>query len=267
LTTVDRAHYEQTTLWGRANVALPDHQDQRLAAIDRLVPNEATTIVDVGAGDGRVLHHLSTVRGPGLLTTAVERSFAGLEHVGGALRVQGSIDAVPIARRAAHTVLCCEVLEHLPNEVYRRGIKELARIADRSIVITVPNNEVRRRADVTCASCGCRYNRERHLRSFGIGDLDGLVPGFDLSKVIEAGPRQPLYPRFLRVQMERVGLLPVLGSPSCPQCGETYLAGRGDDRHGGGGRAGNRYRALRSAVPKQRRPYWLCARFTRSRLN
>jgi hypothetical protein len=264
----DRGHYEQAALWGSRNVALPDHQEVRLAEIDRLIPSEVRSIVDVGAGDGRVLHHLRTSRGSGVTSIAAERSLEALGHVDGPIPVQASIDALPLRDRAAELVLCCEVLEHLPGPTFRAGLAELGRIADRYILITVPNREVRARADVVCNECGCRYNRERHLRSFGAEGLRDLLPGFELSVTSATGPHQPVYPRVLRVQMERMGLLPILGSPSCPQCGNAY----GLDRHdattaSSPSSTGSRYRALRRLVPKQRHPYWLCALFTRRALS
>ena len=285
MTNIDRSHYEQDGLWGAENVELPDHQVQRFDAIDALLPNDATRILDVGAGDGRVLHHLLQRRSASTVAIAVERSLSALRHAVGTTQIQGSIDAVPVPDRSVDAVLCCEVLEHLPEPTYRVGLRELTRIADRYIIITVPNREVRRRSDVTCPECGCRYSRARHLRSFSPDQLDGLFNGFALEAVSECGPRQPVYPRIMRVGLERLGLLPVLGSPSCPQCGAGYRPSpsrptvTGDigsmtnkapdavDESGGGAGAPDRYRMLRKLVPKQRHPYWLCARFGRSDLS
>ena len=90
------------------------------------------------------------------------------------------------------------------------------------MIVTVPNREKRSRADVTCQSCGCRYNPDRHLRSFAPEQLTDLLPGFRVDRIIETGPRQPVYPRFARLMLERAGLLRRPGTPSCPQCGARY---------------------------------------------
>jgi SAM-dependent methyltransferase len=267
---VDRDYYEQAELWGASNITNPEHQLERLEVIDRLLPEDTASVVDVGAGDGRVLHHLRGKRQLSPFAVAAERSFSALSHATGSSRLQASIDALPMRDRSVDAALCCEVLEHLPPPVYELALRELARVADRHVVITVPNREVRRRSDLTCPSCGCRYNRGRHLRSFTPVDLIDLLPGFRLSDTKETGPRQPMYPRVLRTSLERLGILPILGSPTCPQCGMGYMPRNATSKTGYGDTtadSSDRYRALRRFGPKQRRPYWLCALYSRDSVN
>lgn len=286
MTGVEAQHYEQDALWGEEQVFLPDHQRMRLEAIDDLLPADVSLVADVGAGDGRVLHHLAERR-PGLVPVAVERSRTALGHVR-ALRVQASGEALPLADRSVDAVLSCEVLEHLPADIYRATLHELPRVAERYVLITVPNQERRAAADIVCPDCGCRYNRERHLRSFHPRDLPGLLPGCELVEVRQAGPRQPVYPRAARQALERLGVLTPPGSPSCPQCGARYTgrpggattpassaspasatagasaAGGPSDTAGAtGGQASSRYRRIRDLAPKARHPYWLLALYRR----
>lgn len=275
---VEAEHYEQDALWGTGQVFLPDHQRQRFEAIDALLPTDIRVVVDVGAGDGRVLHHLSERR-PGLVPVAAERSRTALGHVVGH-RVQASGDALPFPDRSVDAVLSCEVLEHLPPDIYQATLAELPRVADRYVLITVPNQERRSAADVVCPACGCRFNRERHLRSFHPRDLPDLLPGCDLVEWREAGPRQPVYPRAARQALEQLGVLTPPGSPSCPQCGTRYTGRRPPTDHPdraaaaapdgaeaaaptSGRQAGARYRTIRNLAPKARHPYWLLALYRR----
>lgn len=274
---VEAEHYEQDALWGDEQVFLPDHQRLRFEAIDALLPSEVTTVIDVGAGDGRVLHHLSERR-PALVPIAAERSRTALNHVQGR-RVQASGDALPFADRSVDAVLSCEVLEHLPPDLYDATLRELPRVAGRYVLITVPNRERRSAGDVVCRACGCRFNRERHLRSFHPRDLPRLLPHCDLLEWREAGPHQPVYPRVARQALEAIGVLAPPGSPSCPQCGTRYTGRRrrGDrspaadpsstgpppGRVDTGGQAGARYRTIRELAPKSRHPYWLLALYRR----
>lgn len=266
---VEADHYEQGALWGAGQDALPDHDRQRADAVDALLP-PVDSVLDVGAGDGRVLHRLLERR-PGLVAVAAERSATALGHVR-AGRVQCSGEALPFADASVDAVLSCEVLEHLPPDVYDAVRVELGRVARHAVLISVPNQERRRAADVTCPACGCRYHRERHLRSFHPRDLPDLLPGCELVAWREAGPHQPVYPRVARLALERAGLLEVLGSPSCPQCGTAWTGGRPpttpspatpttptDGPDGGGGRASGAYRRIRGLAPKARHPYWLLA--------
>lgn len=283
MSAVDARHYEQRALWGEDRVVLPEAVRQRIDVLVDMVPAGGGPVVDVGAGDGRVLHALAA-RDAGRPLVAAERAMLALVHVR-TLGVQASADALPFADRSVQVAMCCEVLEHLPTPVLAATRRELARIADDAIVISVPNREHRRRADVTCPECGCRYHRERHLRSFTPDDLPELFDGFRLVATTEVGPRPPTYPRLLRTSLERLGVMRPPGSPSCPQCGALYTGRRGaepsvdsrpadagaapaisataPDGGGEGGDAGLGYRVLRTVTPKSRHPYWLCAAYRR----
>lgn len=259
----EAAHYERDELWDDRHDASIEHQRQRFEATAALVPPGTTSILELGSGDGRVLRHLATVR-PGVRLHALDRSRTALRtnpYAG----PQASLDAVPFADRSVDVVLCCEVLEHLPEALLAPACAELARVAAHSVIVTVPNRENRERGAIDCAACGCRYNPDRHLRSFGPADLVGLVPGFRVAEVTEAGPRHPVYPRRARLLLEQRGLLTRPGSPTCPQCGHLYEASSAARAPGAGtgGEPGGLRSLAERALPKRRHPYWLCARFER----
>lgn len=269
---MEAAHYEQEELWGDDHVFNPEHQLPKFDAVRELLPEPTPALLlDIGAGDGRLFRALEKA-GVDSTLVAAERSRAALANVDNARRVQASIERLPFATRSVPTAICSEVLEHLPPDVFDAARHELARVADEHVIITVPNREKRSRADVTCQSCGCRYNPDRHLRSFAPEQLMDLLPGFRVDRIIETGPRQPVYPRFARLALERAGLLVRPGTPSCPQCGARYryaaaspsrAADRTASANGSGGRRRG-YDLARRLAPKARHPYYLCARFRRT---
>jgi len=269
---MEAAHYEQAALWGDEHVFDPTNQVPKFEAVRTLLPApHPDALVDVGAGDGRLLDDLRRHGFTGR-TVAAERSRTAVGLVDAdAGRVQASIEALPFADRALPVVVCCEVLEHLPPAIYPAARAELARVASDHVIVTVPNLEKRSRADITCDACGCRYNPDRHLRSFSRHDLADLLPGFEVDAVIETGPHQPVYPRWARLLLERAHVLTRPGSPTCPQCGAPYphaSNGAGPPRSpaDGAGQPSRRrkgYDLARRLAPKARHPYYLCARFRR----
>jgi SAM-dependent methyltransferase len=266
---MEAMHYEQAELWGEDQIFTPEHQLPKLQAITTLIGAPTAAVLDVGAGDGRLIAHLRSDGHTGPLF-ATDRSLTAIRHAIGPA-AQSSGEALPVRDRGVDGAICSEVLEHLPASLLPGCVAELARVAASWIVITVPNQENRSRSEITCEACHCRYNPDRHLRSFTPESLAGLVPGFRVDQIIETGPRQPIYPRPVRLAMERYGLVVRPGSPTCPQCGDRYrfsAAVKGANtatapNSGVDAGAGRRYGLVRKVLPKARHPYYLCARFRR----
>ncbi|MBP9748621.1 class I SAM-dependent methyltransferase [Patescibacteria group bacterium] len=51
----------------------------------------------------------------------------------------GSADAIPLPEDAADTVLCAEVLEHLPFDRFPVALAELHRVAKKAVVLSLPH--------------------------------------------------------------------------------------------------------------------------------
>jgi SAM-dependent methyltransferase len=267
----DQTFYEEARVWNEHDIVDPRHREMRLDAIDALLPHESGSVLDVGAGDGIVVDRLAETR-PTDRLIALDRSFTALSRTG-RTRVQASADALPFLDRSFQSVLCCEVLEHLPLAIYEHVRTELQRVAKTHLLITVPNNENRSRNRVRCQECGCVYNPFRHLRSFRRDQLDELFPDFTLVSTSEAGPRSPAYPRLLRLGLERTGLLSRSTYPRCPLCNEIYQPVGPRFRRNvkpptdstpplTEGRVRNS-RAARRLTPRTRRRYWLLALYRR----
>ena len=294
MTDHDAAYYEDDRQWGDHAIVNVDQLALRLETTRRMLPRSVASLVDVGAGDGRVIEHLLDHADGPAFAVAVDRSFAALRHVD-TRRVRASGDQLPFADRSFSVAMACEVLEHLPPPTFDAMRAELARVAADHVFISVPFRENRRRSDVVCQQCGCRYNSMRHLRSFDRPDLVDLIPGFRLVAAEESGHRAPLYPRVLRTALERRGLLNRAWSPTCPLCSTVYdpranpeprrspaappdAAPREavpvpvperDDHDGGGSADGARralatYRLAQRAIPRARHRYWICALYQRS---
>ena len=100
------------------------------------------SFLDAGCGEGfvarRVLGALPTVR-----LTGCDVSPGALEVARGATAeadfVAGSVTALPFPDDAFDVVGCFEVLEHLPGDLPRQALTELARVAREAVVLSVPH--------------------------------------------------------------------------------------------------------------------------------
>jgi ubiquinone/menaquinone biosynthesis C-methylase UbiE len=266
--SVERAFYEQEDLWGVENDLDQERTLIRATEMARLMPPAVESVLDVGTGDGRLLHPLVSMLESDPFVVGLDRSSTALSHFS-ELGTQGSADALPFADRAFDVVIACEILEHLPEPIYLSARTELARVARRSVIITVPNREKLSRAAVRCEMCGCQYNRRRHLRRFERETFDGFLPGFGVAETAEFGHHTRIYPARIRQELERRGLLSVHDAPECPQCGQAHGRRETDPKLSTSPTQHSRsktdsYFRVRSLVPAERQPYWLGVRLDRS---
>jgi hypothetical protein len=163
------------------------------------------------------------------------------------------------------TVVANEVLEHLPIDAYRAAREELARVASRSIVVTVPNAEPLDAATTRCPGCSCIYSLHGHVRRFEAKDLADLLPGFELVTVTTTGPFKVRH-RFIEWHLRRrfLGLWPARAGATCPQCGLIQAGQPASTELGASGSALGKAARTLLGFPWSR--WWLVAVFRRSNL-
>ncbi len=96
-------------------------------------------VLDFGCGQGALLDEFQTagIEAHGLeLDSPMIRAFVPAEKLQSITLYDGSFPA-PFADRSFESVVCSEVLEHIPD--YRTALAEIARIAIRKVLITVPD--------------------------------------------------------------------------------------------------------------------------------
>jgi hypothetical protein len=250
----ERAYYEASELWRPEHFEREDER-ARFERCGELIPEHATTLLDVGAGQGSFLQLLELSR-PTLGLHGLERSQAAIANAVSTTPIQlGSIEALPFADRSTDVVTALEVLEHLPYGAYEAGVRELTRVARDAIIVSVPYAE--RRRLMKCSYCGCRFHPHYHMRSFEPKTFACLFDGFMLDRCDVLSREDYLGGPILRWTWCRFhgGAYEMLPGSLCPQCGfrKQQLATR---------RAWAR-RGVRSWLPTKRRPGWLVGRFVR----
>jgi ubiquinone/menaquinone biosynthesis C-methylase UbiE len=110
-----------------------------IAEVVALAPQ---TFLDAGCGEGFVARRVIEVV-PGIALTGCDVSDQALEMAAdanpGAKFVVGSVVDLPFPDRSFDVVGCFEVLEHLPGELPRRAMAELARVTRHAVVLSVPH--------------------------------------------------------------------------------------------------------------------------------
>jgi len=189
-------------------------EEERIRQTISLIPEDVSSILDVGCGDGRITNCLvprcSRV-------TGLERSEEALRHVK-TEKILGSIDSLPFQDRSFDLVFCCEVLEHLPFTAYAKALAEIEKVATKYIIVTVPNNEDIGQALVTCPHCGCVFHPWGHLRRFRLEDMANLFDEFSVQVTRLYQPRGKVYPSFMIKIGKLLKLVPAFPADAlCPQ--------------------------------------------------
>ena len=246
------AYYTQAELW--AMDRYEGNTDQRLRArvIASLVDPEVDSILDVGCGNGFVTRRLVARH----IVVGLDPSEAGLAHFSGASVVARG-EALPFADGSFDAVVCAEVLEHLPEDVFAKAVSELARVAKTRLVIGVPFRENLLVNMTRCSGCGQRFHLWLHQRSFrSPQDLVRLFPGWSQMALCLVSASS-VTPGWLLPYVRKALLGSTATSPlaRCPRCGSGQPAPSLLQTSGSWGR---RLReALAWRLPQRIQPAWM----------
>jgi SAM-dependent methyltransferase len=214
-----RIIYENPKMWGKSP---PETVLQRTELTTMAVPTDVRTILEVGAGDGLIIDGLIKA---GYNPVALDISFNALGHINTNSRVQGQASQLPFSPNSFDLVLCCELLEHIPDSIFENVLNEIGNIAKNYIIVTVPCREKLEWSHARCRSCGCIFNGAYHLRSFNENDLKSLFKEFRCSSLREIvhvlhPDRTLAIELFLRHQLASEYLY-YSSSVNCPLCFTT----------------------------------------------
>jgi len=212
------AYYRQPELWDMARYEGNAAQRLRARVVAAMVDPQCETVLDVGCGNGFLTRRLRARQ----LVVGLDPSEEALKWLDGP-RVLGTGGRLPFADDAFDTVVCCEVLEHLPDEAFYSTVKEMARVARTSLVIGVPYRQDLRPGTTRCAACGRVYHVDLHCRSFeGPEAVARLFPGFAVEAVAYLGQSRHIASRLFRwLRHALLGPGATSDFARCPACGSA----------------------------------------------
>ncbi|MDJ0737023.1 MAG: glycosyltransferase [Nostocaceae cyanobacterium] len=210
-------YYNQSQLWRDRP---EDYQVQLLADILSMIPVDTQSILDVGCGNGLITNALAE----SIYVVGIDSSEEALKNVNRKKHI-GSILSLPFADNSFDLVMANDVIEHLPDDIYLKGVAELFRVASKYVLISVPHAEQLEKSFTKCAECNHVYHINHHQRSFSEQELVNLcasewkVNEIRFSGDITRPPVDPLEPSLLH-QLQGYC---IYDNCLCPVCGSSKI--------------------------------------------
>lgn len=261
MATIEQSYYEGAHLWAADRYSPSEHRRVDWV-LSRMAPG-VRTLADIGCGNG-ICCNRAAESGRFARVVGVDRSLAALEHVSCEQRVSDIAD-LPFEDGEFDACVCLEVLEHLPQEVYRSALRELARISRKQIIITVPFRERLQQKFVSCPSCQTKFHPFLHVRSFEAPQLASLFEehGFTCEQVepLALGRSYVGAPLARSVARLLIGKERSFGEAVCPACGYRRSSSPGSK---GASRGSSLKTFARKVWPTLLHKKWAGAVYTRA---
>lgn len=214
--------FNRSDLWGRER---PLEEKARLQELLSLIPANVSSILDAGCGDGALVNRLASRYSQ---VIGLDLSLEALRYVR-VSKLLASLKSIPFPDRSFDLVICSEVLEHLPEDIYISASTELQRVANKYLLISVPNNELLEQGMMKCGWCGTVFHSFGHVRTFTVTGLQHHFPQFELYKHILVGPTVKWFSsRWLLRIRQWAGGWALNPLATCPHCGnqESFVSRR-----------------------------------------
>ncbi len=211
-------YYERPEHWAR-NFLEITRERERIEETIKIIPPDVQSILEVGCGNGAFINSLI---GKYQKLIGLDSSKEALRHIR-TEAIEGNINNLPFEDNSFDLVVCLETLEHLPQEVFIRGLFELQRVSKKYIIVSVPNNENLDLSLEKCPACHCWFHPFFHLRSFNQNRLKELFDNFDPLAVKFMGPLtiniSEKFSKPYQILKVIFNLMPFHPYSICPTCG------------------------------------------------
>lgn len=213
-----KSYYEQVIIWDK-HLTKKQEENEKNHQVTKLIPPDTANILDVGCGNGMFINSLKhNLPCENIRLMACDFSKTALKYVE-TDKLLATVSSLPFKDAVFDLVISMEVLEHLPEKEYTKGLRELQRIGRKYIIITVPNKDNIKSSLTTCPSCYCKFNPCFHLRSFSDENLATIFEYFLPLKIKKIGPMVKHYRALIRPIYRLLKKKTLIETAICPQCG------------------------------------------------
>lgn len=137
-------------------------EEKRIQDLLKLIPGMQNTILEIGARDG-YLSNFFTDYAQHIVALDLVKPRIVHDKI---TPIQGDVTHLEFKANFFDTVICTEVLEHIPPAKLSAACHELARVTTDYLIIGVPFNQDIRYGRTTCLRCGYKNPPWGHVNKF-----------------------------------------------------------------------------------------------------
>jgi len=227
---IEEAYYEIPDFWNEGCLGPIDIE--RIKITSKFIPDDVRTILDVGCGNGLFLNYLQENHKNYSRLHGTDRSATALKYVN-TQKTKSNINSLPFFDNEFDLVTSLEVIEHLPLAVYNMGLKEMARVSKKYILISVPNSQILENSLIQCPLCKSKFNPDYHMRSFNKEKMIGLFNtwGFKCTRLEFVSQYKELLCLSKIYSIISHKSNPYLMAIPCPVCGFSVAGLKNDSKN------------------------------------
>jgi len=215
----EKEYFEAESHW-EGDMLSDSFNTERIRATSDLIPEDVSSLLDVGCGNGVFLNSLLADRGDRMELMGVDRSHTALKYVKTNKKF-GDITSLEMDNDSFDCVTSLEVIEHLPVTVFNKALSELARVSRKYIIVSVPYAEKLEDNFTRCPSCKTMFNRDLHMRTFSEDNFRNLfaIHGYTNVNIQKLGKIKTFagHTEYRKIFFRREFFR--WYSPLCPVCG------------------------------------------------
>lgn len=151
---------------------------ERISDVVELIPKSGKSVLDIGARDGYITQEFTSFADE---VTALDLQTPQLD-CNEITCVKGDVTELQYPDSCFDTVVCTEVLEHIPPELLQKACDELTRVSRHYVVIGVPYKEDTRVGRTTCLACKRKNPPWGHQNRFDEDRIVQLFPKLQLEQ-------------------------------------------------------------------------------------
>jgi len=200
-----------------------DSDAERVRKIIEMIPEDVSTVLDVGVGGGYIYGELK--RKSGLRCAGIDLSLELIKRLGDQAVCVGDARNIPFRDRQFDLVLAADLLEHIKDESFKKTVSEIKRVSGKYVLINSPYKDAIDWPVALCDRCNGEFNVYGHMQVIDIGLIRRAFPEkeFDFVVLEIFGRKRSARPAPLVYVARKFGKMYSGEGALCPYCFNTSI--------------------------------------------